>query len=72
MLLTPMSLLAVTTIAVLVILVATEILRSIIDRRRRERDGAGGTQDIAIAGTLLAWFCLIAAAVWNAVVWVMG
>ncbi|MEW4528290.1 hypothetical protein [Maioricimonas sp. JC845] len=69
---TPLQILIVTTATVMVIMVVTEILRSIVDRRRRERDGIGGTQDIALWGTLLSWLCLITAAGWSAVAWLMG
>lgn len=44
-------------------LVATEVLRSIIDRKRRDRDGLGGTQDIAICGMVLGWLCVLGAIV---------
>ncbi len=44
-------------------LVATEVLRSIVDRKRRERDGLGGTQDIAICGMVIGWLCVLAAIV---------
>ncbi|MFG0295455.1 MAG: hypothetical protein ACF8PG_06065 [Maioricimonas sp. JB045] len=69
---TPLQILIVTTATVMMIMVVTEILRSIVDRRRRERDGIGGTQDIALWGTLLSWLCLITAAGWSAVAWLMG
>jgi hypothetical protein len=44
-------------------LVVTEVLRSIVDRKRRDRDGLGGTQDIAIFGTLIGWLCVFGAIV---------
>jgi ascorbate-specific PTS system EIIC-type component UlaA len=42
-------------------LLVTEIVRSIVDRRRRERDGLGGTQDIAICGMVIGWLCILGA-----------
>jgi hypothetical protein len=47
-------------------LVATELLRSIVDRKRRERDGLGGTQDIAICGMVIGWLCVLGAIVCGA------
>lgn len=44
-------------------LVVTEVLRSIVDRKRRERDGLGGTQDIAICGMVIGWCCIVGAIV---------
>ena len=44
-------------------IVATEVLRSIVDRRRRERDGFGGTQDIAICGMVIGWLCIVGAVI---------
>lgn len=40
-------------------LVATEILRELVDRGRVRRTGVGGTQDIAIWGTAVAGLCMI-------------
>ena len=42
-------------------LVITEILRSVVDRKRLERDGLGGTQDIAIGGMFVCGHCLVGA-----------
>lgn len=42
-------------------LIITEILRSVVDRKRLERDGLGGTQDIAIGGMIVGWLFAIAA-----------
>ncbi len=39
-------------------LIITEILRSVVDRKRLERDGLGGTQDIAIGGMIGVDFVL--------------
>ena len=44
-------------------MILTEILRSIIHRRREQRDGLGRPQDIAMWGTLVGWALLIAAVV---------
>jgi hypothetical protein len=43
--------------------IGTEILRSVIHRRRERRDGLGGTQDIAMWGTFIGWACFIGAAI---------
>lgn len=51
-------------------LVVTEVLRSIVDRRRRERDGLGGTQDIAICGMLFGWLWIVGALICGAA-WLM-
>lgn len=42
-------------------LIGLEIVRSVVDRRRKERDGMGGTQDIAIWGVMIGWLLIIAA-----------
>jgi hypothetical protein len=42
-------------------LIATEVARSIIHRRRERRDGIGGTQDVAMIGVGVAGLCAIAA-----------
>jgi hypothetical protein len=42
-------------------MIGTEIFRSVVHRRRERLDGLGGTQDIAIWGTLIGWACFIAA-----------
>jgi hypothetical protein len=47
-------------------LVATELLRSIVDHKRRQRDGLGGTQDIAICGMVTGWLCVLGAIVCGA------
>jgi hypothetical protein len=43
------------TIAAVICPFVTEIARSIIDARRRKRDGLGGTQDVALVGSLIGW-----------------
>ena len=47
-------------------LVVTEVLRSIVDRKRRNRDGLGGTQDIAFWGMMIGWLCVLSAIVCGA------
>jgi hypothetical protein len=42
-------------------LIITEILRSVVDRKRLERDGLGGTQDIAIGGMIVCGLCVVGA-----------
>jgi hypothetical protein len=44
-------------------MVLTEILRSVIHSRRKSRDGLGGTQDIAMWGTIICGILLIIAAI---------
>ena len=43
--------------------IGVAILRSVFDRRRRIRDGAGGTQDIAFFGLIIGWLLIIGAIV---------
>ena len=43
------------------VVIGTEILRSIIHRRRERRDGFGGTQDIAMWGTFISLACFLGA-----------
>lgn len=57
-------------LAAILELFAVEVLRSIIDRRRQQESGLGGTQDIAMWGTLLGWlFCI--AAILCGVIWLL-
>lgn len=42
-------------------MIGLEIVRSIVDRRQKERDGLGGTQDIAIWGVLIGYVFIVAA-----------
>jgi hypothetical protein len=44
-------------------LIATEVARSLIHRRREHRDGIGGTQDIAMIGVGVAGLCAVGAIV---------
>ena len=55
------------TIAFLAVVLLTEVLRAVVDKRRRVRDGLGGTQDIAIVGT----FAMIGCGVAAGVCWIM-
>ena len=43
--------------------VLTEVLRSVVHARRKSKDGLGGTQDIAMWGTLLGYLLLLGAGV---------
>lgn len=43
--------------------IGTEILRSVVHRRRKQRDELGGTQDIAMWGTFVGLACLIGAGI---------
>lgn len=44
-------------------MIGTEVVRSVVHRRRERRDGLGGTQDIAMWGTLIGWGCFIGAGI---------
>ena len=44
-----------------VTLIITEVIRSSVDRRRVRVHGFGGTQDIAIWGTLATGLCVLGA-----------
>ena len=41
--------------------IIVEFVRSMVDRRRRDRDGVGGTQDIAICRMLIGWLLVVGA-----------
>ena len=43
------------TIGAIACPVLIELAREAIDARRRKRDGLGGTQDIAMIGSLIGW-----------------
>jgi hypothetical protein len=58
-----MSAAAILVFIAIGVMICTEVLRSVVDRRRRERDGLGGTQDIAICGMLFGWICVVGAIV---------
>ena len=51
-------------------MISVEVLRSIVHRRRKRRDGLGGTQDIAMWGTLIGWVLIMAALV-CAAIWLL-
>lgn len=55
----------------IVCMVATEVIRSLLHRRRTSQDGLGGTQDIAMVGTLVGGALLLAAGICGGL-WVMG
>lgn len=41
----------------------TEMVRSAVHRHRERRYGLGGTQDIALWGTLVGWACFVGAGI---------
>ena len=57
------TLLVCSTAGMIVTLVGIEVIRSIVDKKRRQRDGLGGTQDIVIKGLALSGIFMIAAIV---------
>lgn len=48
---------------VIVSYLVTEVLRAVIHRCRKRRNGLGGTQDIAMWGTMAIFTCLLAAVI---------
>ena len=48
--------------------IGTEVVRSVVHRRREAREGVGGTQDVAMWGTLIG-LASFAAAVLCGAVW---
>ena len=44
-------------------MIGTEIVRSVVHRRRERRDGLGGTQDIAMFGTFIGLACFVGAGI---------
>jgi hypothetical protein len=44
-------------------MIGTEIVRSVVHRRRERRDGIGGTQDIALWGTFIGLACFVGAGI---------
>ena len=52
-------------------LIGTEVVRSLVHRRRERVHGIGGTQDIALWGTLIALGCYIATITCGAI-WLWG
>jgi len=57
-------------VAAILVEIAVEILRSIVDRRRRERTGFGGTQDIAIWGIIINLLLILGALI-SGTIWLM-
>jgi hypothetical protein len=43
--------------------VLMEVLRSVVHARRKSKDGLGGTQDIAMWGTLIGYLLLLGAGI---------
>ena len=58
-------------VAAVVAMIVTEILRSIVHARRKSKDGLGGTQDIAMWGTLVCGLLLLAAIVCGVIVFLV-
>lgn len=52
-------------------LLLTDILREVIDRRRRRRDGIGGTQDIAIGGIVVGYLFVLGTII-SGSLWLLG
>jgi hypothetical protein len=48
--------------------IVTEVVRSIVHRRRERRDGLGGTQDVALWGTAVGLAGFVGAAL-SALMW---
>jgi hypothetical protein len=44
-------------------MIGTEIVRSVVHRRRERRNGFGGTQDIAMWGTFIGLACFVGACI---------
>ena len=57
--------------AALLSLIGTAILRSVIHGHRAKKDGLGGTQDIAMRGTMIVWLFLLVAGV-SALLWLLA
>jgi hypothetical protein len=64
------TLTAVFALACVAAPIVTEVVRSVVHRRREQRDGLGGTQDIAMWGTLVGFF-LFASTVVCGIAWVV-
>ncbi len=56
-------------VAFIAVMIGIEIVRSIVHRLRVKRYGIGGTQDIAMWGTLLACLLLFLGAVSGVLCW---
>lgn len=59
-------------VAAVLSMVATEILRAVIHARRKSKDGLGGTQDIAMWGTVVCGLLLVAAVVTGVIAYIVG
>jgi hypothetical protein len=44
-------------------LILTELARSVVDKWRKAATGIGGTQDIAVVGTILCLLCFVGAVI---------
>ena len=64
-----MSYTFVMTLLAMGVMLITEILRSVIHKRRELKFGIGGTQDIAMYGTFTALFLMIAGVAIDLVRW---
>ena len=51
------------TVLGIAVMVGTEILRSVVHRRRERLQGIGGTQDIAMWGTFIGFALFIGAGI---------
>ncbi len=61
----------VSVIAAILELIAVEVLRSVIRRRRERRDGIGSTQDIAMWRMFVGWAIIIGAVICGAI-WLLS
>jgi len=52
-----------------VVMIITEIIRSIVDRRRLKARGVGGTEDILIVGLLIGSLCIAGAVAMHVYSW---
>lgn len=60
-------------VAAILVMVATEMLRSVVHAKRRSKDGLGGTQDIAMWGTFLCLLLAVASITcWLVVLFAQG
>jgi hypothetical protein len=57
------------TVSACAVLIGTEVLRSVVHRHRERVQGIGGTQDIAMWGTLIAGLLLLGAMI-SGVIWI--
>jgi hypothetical protein len=59
----------ISIVAFFVVMIAIEVVRSVVHRYRKKRYGIGRTQDIAMWGTLLACLLLVLGAVSGVLCW---